>query len=150
MSSCVLTWYDNILFKYQIYNKNRMGRRRTYRELELRNKLLQDILASTKKDLASTKKDLEDYKKDIAHYEERVRLLEADILHTIEKMQNYVQDFQNIKKYISELEERLEEQKKLRESQILRMLTIFHYMKRKSVRKASRVSGPHNPNLVQE
>ncbi len=43
------------MLKYQICNKNLMSRRRSYKELELKNKLLQDTLASTKKDLAHYK-----------------------------------------------------------------------------------------------
>ncbi len=79
-----------------------MRRRRSYKELELENKLLQDTLASIKK-------DIEDYKKDLAHYKERVRVLEAYVSHTTKEIRNLTQDFQIIRNYVSELNEKLEE-----------------------------------------
>ncbi len=57
-----------------------MRRRRSYKELELENKLLQDTLASTEKDLA--------------HYKERVRVLEAYVSRTTKEIRNLTQDFQ--------------------------------------------------------
>ncbi len=65
-----------------------MRRRRSYKELELENKLLQDTLASTEKDLA--------------HYKERVRVLEAYVSRIIKEIRNLTQDFQIIRNYVYE------------------------------------------------
>ena len=72
-----------------------MRRRRSYKELELENKLLQDTLASTEKDLA--------------HYKERVRVLEAYVSRTTKEIRNLTQDFQIIRNYVNELNEKLKE-----------------------------------------
>ncbi len=64
------------MLKYQICDKNLMRRRLSYKELELKNKLLQDTLASTKKELAHYKAGamgrlvlrLAATDKDLAHY----------------------------------------------------------------------------------
>ncbi len=90
-----IDWYDNILLKYQICNKNLMRRRLSYKELELENQILQDTLASTEKDLA--------------HYKERVRVLEAYISRTTKEIRNLTHDFQIIRNYVNELNEKLEE-----------------------------------------
>ncbi len=72
-----------------------MRRRLSYKELELKNKLLQYTLASTKKELA--------------HYKERVRVLEAYVSRTTKEIRNLTQDFQIIRNYVNELNEKLEE-----------------------------------------
>ncbi len=72
-----------------------MRRRRSYKELELENKLLQDTLASTEKDLA--------------HYKERVRVLEAYVSRIIKEIRNLTQDFQIIRNYVNKLNEKLVE-----------------------------------------
>ncbi len=94
-----------------------MRRRLSYKELELKNKLLQDTLASTKKELAHYKAGamgrlvlrLAATEKDLAHYKERVRVLEAYMSHTIKEIRNHIQDFQIIRNYVSELKEELVE-----------------------------------------
>ncbi len=47
--------------------------------------------------------------KDLAHYKERVRVLEAYMSRTTKEIRNLTQDFQIIRNYVNELNEKLEE-----------------------------------------